>query len=237
MKPVIGISCNYDFKSENTMLYRGYYEAVLRAGGLPFLIACSDMVRAKDLMGHIDGLLLTGGQDINPYLFGQDPDPNIASVNPIRDELELGLCREAIDRNMPVLGICKGLQIMAIASGASLYQDIGTGYGRPTICHNQKAPGCYGIHEIDLKPNSLLRDILKADKLRVNSFHHQAVKDPGKSLEVSARASDLIIEAIESTSLSFFLGVQWHPEKMLERDSRMLCLFKALVERAGLNRS
>lgn len=142
--------------------------------------------------------------------------------------------QEAIDRNMPVLGICKGLQIMAIASGASLYQDIGTGYGRPTICHNQKAPGCYGIHEIDLKPNSLLRDILKADKLRVNSFHHQAVKDPGKSLEVSARASDLIIEAIESTSLSFSWVSSGIPKKCWKETVGCFAYLKPLLRGLAL---
>ncbi|HZK35214.1 MAG TPA: gamma-glutamyl-gamma-aminobutyrate hydrolase family protein [Bacillota bacterium] len=237
MRPLIGVTCNYDFESDNSKVFNGYYESIIGVGGLPLLIPATENLSAQETLMHMDGLLLTGGQDIDPYLFAEDPDPNIGMINPIRDRLEIQLCQEAIRRDMPVLGICKGLQIMAIVSGGTLYQDINTGYEGKLICHNQKSPGCYGIHQVSLRPNTLLKKIFGKDTLRVNSFHHQAVKTPGESLVVSATSKDGIIEAVEATNLAFFLGVQWHPEQMTGTSPEMAKLFKAFVSQAASTRS
>lgn len=233
MRPVIGVTCDFDLNESKSQLYSGYYESIIHAGGIPFLIPCSEGLSPADLIEKFDGLLLTGGQDIDPYLFGEEPHPDIGSVYSVRDCLEIELCKRAAAADMPVLGICKGLQVMNVSMGGTLYQDIKSALGEKALCHSQKAPGFTGIHNICIDEESKLRSIFNSDRLRVNSFHHQAIKEPGRSMMITARAGDGIAEAAESTSHRFFVGVQWHPERMVSKVPEMLKLFEAFVKEAG----
>ena len=186
---------------------------------------------------YIDGLLLSGGGDINPLLLGEEPSPALHSINPRRDLPELLLTRLAHDRQIPILGICRGCQILSAALGGSVYQDIDEelrGKGEALrVKHSQDLPREYASHTVTVKPDSLLFRIMKSETLAVNSFHHQAVNLPGPHLCVSATASDGVVEAVESSEYKSILGVQWHPECFILRGDRsMLPLLQWLVEEA-----
>jgi len=238
VRPVIGITCDYDWETGDSRLRPGYFEGIYRSGGLPFLIPALDPAAAGPVMARLDGLLLTGGQDPDPRWFGEEPHPAIGNVNPCRDRLELALAREADAGDIPVFGICRGIQMMNIAMGGDIWQDIYTQAedGKPLLCHQQPAPKWYGFHEVRIFEESALRRILGTGQVRVNSFHHQAVRHPGKGLHAVAHTSDGIIEAIESEIHPFFIGVQWHPERMLE-DPVMIRLFEAFVKAAAVQAS
>ncbi len=231
MKPVIGITCDFDWSNNRAQLFSGYYEAVLRCGGLPFILPCTEKPDIPAYLSMIDGLMLTGGQDPDPYLFDEEPHPKISSVNPQRDSIEMPLCIEAAKSNLPVLGICRGMQIMNIAMGGDIYQDISSQHvGETKVCHIQNAPKWYGSHRVFIQRGSLLEDMVKGDTIRVNSFHHQAVRNLGSDLVAVGWTKDGIIEAIESAGLDFFVGVQWHPEQMWQKDSKVLGLFQTFVD-------
>ena len=184
---------------------------------------------------RIDGLLLTGGGDINPLFLGEEPVKNLSSINHRRDRQELILTRLAANRQIPILGICRGIQIMTAALGGKLYQDIHSQHSEPCIKHSQELDRSYPSHTVEVEKESLLSRIFDGEeRLNVNSFHHQAVKEPTQGFMVSARATDGIIEAIESTEYKSMLGVQWHPECMiLCDDESMLPLFRWLTKEAA----
>jgi putative glutamine amidotransferase len=233
VKPVIGITCDFDWETGSSQLRPGYFEGVYRSGGLPFLIPALEPSGAADIVSRLGGLLLTGGQDVDPRFFGEEPHTAIGRVNPCRDEWEIALCREAAERQIPVFGICRGAQLMNIAMGGDIYQDLKSQANNANlICHDQPAPKWYGFHEVQIEDGTLLKSILGMGQVRANSFHHQAVRRPGTSLRTTAHTSDGIIEAVESECHPFFLGVQWHPERMLE-DKIMFRLFEAFVKAAG----
>lgn len=230
MKPVIGITCDYDWDNRRIQLFSGYYEAILECGGIPFILPVTERPEIYAILSKIDGIMFTGGQDIDPYIFGEEPHTNISSVNPLRDQFEIELCRKATEYNLPALGICKGMQVMNVALGGDIYQDIASQIkDKQIICHNQKAPKWYGSHIVNIDTNSCLYEILKTGAIRVNSFHHQAVRKLGNSLASAGKSNDDIIEAIESKILRFYIGVQWHPEHMWQRDNTMLGIFQAFV--------
>ncbi len=217
--PLIGVSGSIDAEETRHFILRDYLTAVIAAGGVPVLLSPDmegDML--EDCLARLDGLLMAGGNDVSPALFGEPPVEALGEVNPLRDGFEMRLVRLAAARLMPVLGICRGVQAMAAALGGSLWQDLPSQYrtadGNPPIAHRQTSPGRYASHTVSVLPGTLLARLTGgAETLRVNSFHHQAVKVPG-SLRVCALAPDGVIEAVEDASLPFFLGVQWHPERM-----------------------
>ena len=235
-RPVIGITGNYG--ELTCKLGKGYYEAVVRAGGTPLVIPpCADKETLLSTLNRIDALLLSGGADINPLYFGEEPVARLGGINAERDLPELLICRLAANRQMPILGICRGIQTMAVAFGGKVAQHIDT-----PIKHSQDADRSEPTHTVMLDKDSTLYNICAREHaqfmpcpapypevLAVNSFHHQAVSDPGKHFRVAARAKDGIIEAIESTEEKPFIGVQWHPECMGEDQSS---LFSWLVSEA-----
>lgn len=232
-RPIIGITCDYDIEKGVSQLYRGYYNAVLRAGGLPFLIANMGEDNISEILDPLDGILFTGGQDVEPEYFGENPHQNLGSVNPYRDQLEIPLCRKALGEDMPILGICRGVQLMNVAMGGTIYQDLESQWERGELQkHNQLAPDWYGSHEVELVKGSKLADVLGVERIRTNSFHHQAIKEPAQCFKIGAFCGDGVIEGIESRHHSFAIGVQWHPERMWEKDERMLSLFKGLINAA-----
>ena len=238
-RPLIGITGNYG--DQTCKLGEGYYKKVADAGGTPVILPPTDdedaLLAALD---HIDGLLLSGGADINPLYCGEEPCPNLGGINRERDLPELLLTRLAFNRQMPILGICRGIQTMAVALGGKVDQHIST-----SIKHSQEADRCEPTHTVTIDKDSTLYNIYSEpfygpfipvappypETIAVNSFHHQAVSDAGPHFRVTARAKDGIVEAIESTEMKPFIGVQWHPECMVNEEDSMP-LFRWLVSEA-----
>ncbi len=207
MKPIISITSNYSYEKNEFKIQKYYVNSVLKAGGIPIIISPNLKNEIDEILKISHGLILTGGGDINPLLLKQEPI-SCGSICPIRDEFELKICRTAVKHNKSVLGICRGIQILAAAFGGEIYQDI----LKPSIKHFQNAPSFCPTHSVNIEKNSILMDIFKNDKIYVNSFHHQAVKSINKNFKISAKSNDGIIEAIEHKFKKFVVGVQWHPE-------------------------
>ena len=230
--PVIGLTGN--FRDGDCTLAEGYYQSVLKAGGIPFIIPPHEDadVLAETLAG-LDGILLTGGADINPLFLGEEPIKELHGINPRRDRQELLLTRLAADRQIPILGICRGIQTMNAAFGGALYQDIHSQMEGKRIKHDQDLDRTYASHTVSIEEGTVLYELFKTDTLAVNSFHHQAVMEPAPGFRVCARSTDGVIEAMESTEHKSMLGVQWHPECFILRgDECMMPLFNWLVKEA-----
>lgn len=231
--PVIGITGN--FSDGNLMLAPGYYTSVLKAGGIPFVIPPFDNedILVK-LLDDVDGLLLTGGGDINPLFLHEEPIRELHGINPYRDRQELLLARLAANRQIPLLGICRGMQVMNAALGGTLYQDIHVQMEGSRIKHSQDLDRSFASHSVRVEADTLLASLLNADTVPVNSFHHQAIKEPAPGFRVAARAVDGVIEAMESCEYKSMLGVQWHPECfILNVDECMMPLFDWLIREAA----
>ncbi len=229
-RPVIGITGNYE--NLTCKLGKGYYQSVIRAGGVPVVIPPSaDKEVLMNTLDHIDALILSGGGDINPLYAGEEPIPGLHGINQERDLPELLITRLAYNRQLPMLGICRGIQTLAVALGGKVCQDIGSEELRvkseefaTAVKHSQDADRSEPTHSVTIEEDSTLFNIYKASLsplssllsplLYVNSFHHQAVSEPGDKFRVVATAKDGIVEAIESTEFKSIIGVQWHPECM-----------------------
>ena len=205
-QPVIGITS--DYASGDATLRERYYKQVVEAGGVPFIIPpVADTSVIVNTLQHLDGLILTGGADHNPLWMGEEPAPGLHHVNRERDLAELVLVRLAYNRQIPMLGICRGIQTLAIALGGKVEQDI-----RQEMKHIQDAEREEPTHSVRIVKDSTLYNIYGGEKIFVNSFHHQAVSVPGGKLRIIAKSTDGIIEAVESCEYKSILGVQWHPE-------------------------
>ncbi|MBP5771877.1 MAG: membrane dipeptidase [Bacteroidaceae bacterium] len=227
--PLIGITGN--FGEKGCELAEGYFESVLRAGGTPVILPPTDNADALvSVLDRIDGLLLSGGADLNPLFVNEEPLPKLGNINPRRDLAELLLIRLAFDRQIPILGICRGIQMLAAALDGSIWQDIPS----PSIKHSQDLDRSYASHTVNIEEDSLLHSIFGTDTLAVNSFHHQAVREAGPHLRISAFAKDGVIEAVESSEHKSIIGVQWHPECFcLRNDESMMPLFRWLTDEAA----
>jgi len=217
-------------------LARGYVEAVERAGGLALMLPNTGPERAGDYLDRIDALILTGGDDPHPRLFGEQPHPKLEAVDERRDLLEIELARGARARGMPLFGICRGIQILNVACGGGLIQDIASQAPR-AIGHSQTTIGDQLWHEVEVAPKSLLERLVGGSPLRVNSFHHQACREAGEGLVATATAiGDGLIEALEDPGAPFLLAVQWHPEvSEATGDEASRALFAGLVAAASSN--
>ena len=223
-RPLIGITTNY-VDGDATLRDR-YYKQVVDAGGTPMLIPpVSDPEVIINTLENIDGLLLTGGGDHNPLWAGEEPQKELHGINATRDLPELLITRLAFNRQIPMFGICRGMQTLAFALGGRVAQDINA-----TLKHSQEADKSEPTHSVILSPESMIRDIYGTEQIFVNSFHHQAVSDTGAHFQATASSPDGIIEAMESTEHKSILGVQWHPEWLGDEGQK---LFKWLVNRAG----
>ena len=233
--PVIGISGN--FRDGDCTLAQAYYMSVVEAGGTPVVIPSYDDEKALvSLLDTLDGIVLSGGADIDPYYLGEEPLEGV-SINPRRDNQELMLVHLAVARQIPVLGICRGIQVLAAALGGKLYQDIKSQHEGECIEHSQTIARGLPSHQVRLEKDSLLYSFFGKELLAVNSFHHQAVKEVPAGFRVTAVAPDGIIEGMESTSFRPILGVQWHPECfLLENDRTMMPIFGWLIDHATLYR-
>ncbi len=232
MRPIIGMTaCQEDqkiYKTNNT-----YVRAVLRAGGVPVLLPVGG--RPEDcgrLAAMVDGLLIPGGLDVATQFFGEEPVKEVTCIDRVQDTFELELIRQAAALGKPMLAICRGLQVVNVAFGGTLYQDIPTQCPQAMGHRQETASRSEEYHTVDILPGTALAAALGEGPLLTNSYHHQAVKDLAPGFIVSARAKDGIIEAIEDRNGSI-LGVQWHPECMEERHPRFRQLFTAFVARAA----
>lgn len=215
LKPLIGITCDHDIETDRLQLRMAYIRGVIRAGGLPVLFPYAESDHLKALILHVDGLLLTGGGDIDPSFFGELPHSRLGRVNKVRDEVEITFCKLAMAHNIPVLGICRGIQIMNTAAGGALYQDLPSQWGNTELFeHSQTIPDWQPSHRVNIEESSLLYEIAGKVTIPVNSLHHQAIKEAVYPFRTVAKADDGVIEAIESDKHTFCLGVQWHPERM-----------------------
>lgn len=225
--PLIGVTCGTQvqetvFGNQPTIaLNLRYMRAVARAGGLPVPIAAAG-ASAIDLVEALDGLVLTGGGDLNPACYGEIPHEEVYGVDPERDELEFSLLAAAESRGIPVLGICRGMQLVNVSRRGTLIQHVDD-----SERHWQQAPAHEGAHTVEVHAGSRLAEFLGADQLTVNSYHHQAIGRLGDGLEVVAHA-DGLAEAFEAAD-GLVLAVQWHPEQMFEHDPRQLALFEGFM--------
>lgn len=233
-KPLIGVTAN--FSEGQLQLAPGYFRSVEAAGGFPVIIAPKRMPNANMslLLDRIDGLLLSGGADINPILVGEDPVPALHGINTERDLFELTLTRLAYNRQIPMLGICRGIQVLAAALGGTIMQDIATSLPHTQLIkHSQDADRATATHFVEAVEGSRIAELL-GKRFAVNSFHHQAVGQCGPRFRITAQSADGVIEAIESTEMKSIIGVQWHPECFIaEGDTCMMPLFQQFVNDAS----
>ncbi len=239
-KPVIGISANILTVETGVLagrkriyVNRDYVHAIEEAGGIPLLLpVVEDIGSVHRQIDALDALLVSGGQDVDPCHYGEEHHPQLQEISKDRDRCELEAIRYAYSKKLPILGICRGLQVLNVAFGGSLYQDIPHEFPEGLNHTHQEISAS---HTVTLEKKSRLHAIFDQDVLQINSFHHQSIKKLATSFVVNARASDGIIEGIEKDDPLFVLGVQWHPELMVAEDALMLKLFRAFVQVAGEN--
>lgn len=229
--PVIGVTAARDDRGRLTV-NREYLNAVLTAGGLPLIVPfTTDAEAIRQVAARIDGLLLTGGEDIDPAWFGEEPIPGLGWIDPERDHLEIALIRRMMEENKPIFAICRGCQILNVAAGGDMFQDLYR-QREGLLQHMQKAPRSHLSHMVKVEEGSLLGRIAGVTDMKVNSFHHQAVRRVAPGFVVCARAKDGVIEGVESVRHPFVLGVQWHPEHLVKTDAVSRRLFEAFVQAA-----
>lgn len=233
MEPFIGIIGAHDTRKGRDRYYveKANLRSVAEAGGVPVVIApAADDDKLEAALGLLSGVLLPGGVDVDPALYGEEPLPGLGRVDPEWDALDVAVARWALAKNIPVLGICRGMQVLNVAAGGTLWQDIPSQVTKP-LQHAQKAPRDAATHGVATTSGSRLQDLLGA-QFRVNSFHHQAVKDVAPGFVATAEAADGIVEGIEGESRSFAVGVQWHPELLIDSAPAQRELFRAFVQAA-----
>lgn len=230
--PVIGITGNYDTAAGTCTLNEPYYRSIINAGGIPLIIPpYEELGKIGEMLDRIDGLLLSGGADPNPLLFDEQPVRELHGINPRRDIQELTIIQMAYNRQIPMLGICRGIQLMMAALGGELYQDIYTQQEGVHIKHSQDLERSYASHTVTIEKDSVLYTLFNTETLAVNSFHHQAVKTPAPGFRITAVSQDGVIEAVESSEYKSAIGVQWHPECFCSRGSKeMAPLFDWLID-------
>lgn len=237
-KPIIGILGSVlKYKPGNVEIpanyvNSAYYKAIEKNGGIPFVIPLLENKEdVLELIENCDGLLFPGGEDVYTHLYGEEPRTSIGSMNVKLDEFWIYIEKIAEERNLPILGICRGMQLINVAHGGSLYQDLSE-LEPNHFLHVQKQERSYLMHNIKINKESFLYGILGAEKIMTNTLHHQCVKKVGKDLKITAYSRDEIPEAMESNDGRIIL-VQWHPEELTETEPRMNNLFKDLIAKSS----
>lgn len=230
MKPIIGLSPLYDEEKRGLWMRPGYLDVLYACGALPLVLPFnSDAVDVEQILSICDGLVMTGGPDVNPRLYGEEPLPECGPIQSIRDELDYRLLDKALERDMPILAICRGSQILNVYLGGTLYQDLAT--QRPkTYNHAMEPPFESLCHKVVLEEGEPLQVYLNVDELPVNSVHHQAVKDVAPELVPLAHALDGVTEGVWMPGKRFVWGVQWHPEWIWDVDDRQRLIVQRFVD-------
>ena len=235
--PIVAVTMGLGSDRPRFRIGQAYVSAHEHAGALaiplphtPFTIE-----RAETLIETMDGLLLAGGTDVDPVWYGEEPHGRHKPFDPDRDAFELALCRTARSRDLPILAICRGIQVLNVATGGTLYQDVSE-QPAPALLHEQTAPRWHPTHDVAVVPGTALAEILGVESCRVNSFHHQTVRGIAAGFVCSAKASDGTIEAIEDPRARFTIGVQWHPEDLVQQSPFWTGLFEAFTAACGVAR-
>lgn len=225
MKPLIGVSSTERIVENKTCshLDLDHIHAISNAGGIPIILPNSgDSETIDQLVQQLDGLYLSGGEDIDPMLYEESPIPKLGEIKPNRDVYELDITKRMIDIQKPVFGVCRGCQVINVVLGGNLYQDLyEQNKDKPLIKHEQQTPLAHVTHDLTIEKDTFLHQLTGVTKATINSLHHQSVKKLGCSLRVSATSEDSIIEAIEGTGGHFLVGVQWHPESLAVKNDQV----------------
>lgn len=232
-KPIIGVTPLYDRERESIWMLPGYLEVLTACGGLPVILPLEAKgTDAGQLVELCDGILFTGGQDVDPVLYGQEVLEFCGERCEGRDKLEQALFREALRADLPIFGICRGMQFINVMMGGTLYQDLPSQRG-VGLSHRMKPPYDARWHDVELVEGSPLRELLGEERIGVNSCHHQAVRDLAPGLEAMACAADRIVEAVYCPDKYFLQAVQWHPEFSWRKDDRQRRIMGAFVDACG----
>ncbi|MGJ9458407.1 gamma-glutamyl-gamma-aminobutyrate hydrolase family protein [Oceanobacillus sp. CF4.6] len=232
MKPIIGVTASMETDKAYYSVANRNVKAILAAGGIPIIVPyLIDDHEVNQMTDRIDGLYVTGGYDIDPVIFGEEPHPKLGTIIPERDMAELSLVSSMLEKRKPILGVCRGSQILNIAAGGDMYQDIYSQMDNELLQHSQKAPFDYCSHFVEVAEGTLLHRLAGKNKFRINSFHHQANRVVPEGFQISGKASDGVIEAIESKTHPFVLGLQWHPEALIHaREDPSLKIYQGFME-------
>ena len=234
IKDLTGVFAGY----KRAYVNEDYIHAILKAGGTPLILpVVEDEAVIKDLVSKLDGLILSGGHDVAPQMYGENPLRKLGETFPERDSFDMKLIEFAKDRTIPILGICRGFQILNVYHGGTLYQDLDYLDNKDALDHSQQSGPDIVNHSITIDETSMFFEITQSRRLFVNSFHHQALKKVGESLSVVAKADDGVVEAFESSDYPWLLAVQFHPEMLHRKDDRMQNIFNELViqSKKGIN--
>ncbi|WP_040984830.1 gamma-glutamyl-gamma-aminobutyrate hydrolase family protein [Oceanobacillus jeddahense] len=216
MKPVIGLTASMEVAGMEYKMNLRNVRAIEQAGGIPVILPYyDDYQEIAALLDKLDGLYLPGGYDIDPSLFQEEPHPHLGKIIPERDRLEKEVISYFLEKDKPILGVCRGCQILNVVTGGTMYQDLDSQYPDQLIQHTQKAAFHHRSHSIKITPSTLLGKLVQTEKMMVNSYHHQANRSLAENFMVSATAEDGVMEAFESKIHRFVLGVQWHPEGLI----------------------
>ena len=229
-KPIIGLTSNlYEIEGiESTIIYLQYSEAVKKAGGIPIIFPIGDEEMAKVWISMVDGVLLTGGIDVHPTFYGEEPSENLGVTDERLDESDLAVISEARKQKKPIFGICRGSHLINVAFGGTLHQHLDDEDPIRNLEHLSDVERPETVHEITIEKDTRFHEIVKKDKAKVNSFHHQGVKKLGGGLRRAAKAEDGLIEAFEGKAEPI-IGTQFHPEELSEHDFSMERLLKYFV--------
>ena len=235
MKPLIGITPSFDPRTGLLSLQESYGEAVAASGGIPVAFLLSeDPGVLLEAFKRCDGILLSGGADMDPGSYKEARISACGRSATRRDDMEIFLARRALKKNLPVLGVCRGMQLMNVAAGGTLYQDMYAQItDRPILRHTRTAANMHPRHEIRIENDSFVYGSFQTDRVWVNSYHHQAVKTLAPGFRITARSPDGIIEAIEHTGRKFVVGVQWHPERLWRTEPVHRNIFAEFIRRCG----
>lgn len=230
MRPVIGVMPLWRAEKRDLWMRLGYLEGIMEAGGAPIVFPFTeDEELVAQLCDMCDGFLFTGGDDVAPSLYGEEPIPQLGEVSEERDKLELLVIKKAMDMERPIFGICRGLQFLNVYLGGTLYQDLPAQFG-DDIAHHQSEPYPVPTHDVRIVPDTPLADLMEKESIAVNSFHHQAVKDLADGLIPMAWSPDGLVEAFYRPGPYYFWAVQWHPEMLFKNDENSKKLFRSFVD-------
>ncbi len=229
MKPLVGVMPLWDDEKDSLWMLPGYLEGLQEAGATPVILSLTeDREEIEHLVDICDGILLTGGHDVDPSVYGEEALNGTVLCCKARDNMERIVLEDAMQKDKPILGICRGIQLINALLGGTLYQDLPTQHPSD-INHHQTPPYDVPVHDVFIKKDSPLYDCLGSDRISVNSYHHQAVKDVAPCLEVMAESEDGIVEALYKPFYRFLWAVQWHPEFSYKKDDNSRKIFKAFV--------
>ena len=236
-RPVIGVVPLYDIQRDSLWMIPGYLDGIAAAGGIPVVLPLTEDEQVLGQLAYeIDGFLMTGGQDVSPALYGEERLDSCGETLPVRDGMESRLFQLCLERDVPVLGICRGIQLMNVLLGGTLYQDLPSQHPTETE-HHMSPPYDRPVHQVEICKGTPLFDLIQTERMDVNSYHHQAVRDKAPALQTMAVSEDGLIEAVCLPERPFVWAVQWHPELSWRTDEKSRRIFEAFVGRCASERN